>query len=331
IGRIPVKTSRQLQSILDRIIQYEKASPAAWMRKALFVADSDPYFEAINEQLALNNMPANYRADFFNRSDGKDANIIIDKVNAGTAFTIYIGHGNITSWNGLLDISDLANLKSSNRPTFLLTLECWNGYFSNPIEEGFSEEFLRAAGGSIGCLTPVGTGYPYEHRAIAQYFLNGLFSDNNTVLGSAAYAAKLKAYTEGSISEDTFWQYIYLGDPATHFHVCAFHLLAPADRSAVGSNTVFTWNGDGFSNFTVQFSTTPDFNTWETIPVFTFKNQYFPTPLVWFMLNAMAQQNNQLWWRVGGIDRQVTFTRDMVIDFQREISYTQPQSFSIAQ
>lgn len=329
IGRIPVKTADQLTMIIDRIIDYETSPKSSWMRKAFFIAGDDPYFVLINEQLAKGNLPSFYTASFFNRGENTDIDSIFDTINDGTAMTVYTGHGNITSWNGIMDTSKLTSLQPNNKPTLLVTLDCYNGHFSNPANEGFAEEFLRSEGGSICGIAPVATGYPYEHKAIASNFFNILFNDNNTTIGEAFEAGKLQAYLDGFISVDAYQQYILLGDPATMFNRCDLYLISPENRSSISRSTPFTWRADGFARFEIQFSSGPSFATGKTFSFITNKNPYSPGPLVWSILGFMAQNNDLIWWRIGGVDRDITISNDWVIDFNRNEYFTEPRSFTI--
>ncbi len=330
IGRIPVKTSKQLELIIDRIINYEKGEKEEWMRKALLVAGDNPYFVAGNEQLAEDKFPFNYKIDFYNRDEESDPSVITDRINSGRAFTIYSGHGNITTWNGVLKTSDLDKLDPSAKPTFLITLNCLNGHFSNPSNESMAEEFLRRDGGAIACFSPSGYGYTFEHLEITKNFLDLLFVEKETVLGTIAMQAKLYAYLDGVISEGTYEQYLFFGDPATKFKICEFYLSSPADRATISQKTAFSWVGDGFTRFLLQFSTSPEFAKGETFPAFASDDIYIPNAFSWKILNSMANRYNVIFWRVGGMDK--TFRiRDLLGEVSKSVPFTEPMSFTINQ
>ena len=333
LGRLPVKTNEHLKRIIDRIINYEQSSKEEWMRKALFVSGDEgdyPYFLAMNEQLADNYLPFNYKTYFYNRWEENEPSIIYDRINFGKAFTVYSGHGNITTWNGVISTSGFSALESNGKPTFLLTFNCLNGHFSNPLEEGFSEEFLRSPGGALACFSPVALGYAFEHQAIAENLFDLLFVDNETVLGPAVMQAKTDAYLDGRISGDTFEQFIFLGDPATKFKICEFYVTEPEDRASISQDTEFKWVADGYSRFILQFSYTPDFSTWQTVPVFTRNNTYSPKPVIWTLLKNMANKNTIVWWRVGGFYSKLRLD-DLFDDVEEKAAFTEPLSFTINQ
>jgi hypothetical protein len=118
---------------------------------------------------------------------------------------------------------------------------------------------------------------------------------------NSPWQAKTDAYLDGQISGDAFEQFIFLGDPATKFKTCKFYITEPEDRMSISQDTRFTWVADGYSNFILQFSLTPDFSAWQTVPVFTQKNTYSPKPLIWTVIKNMANKNTVVWWRVGGL------------------------------
>ncbi len=328
IARLPVQTNAQLKNIIDKIIDYENSTRVAWMRQALFVSGDDPYFEDINDDLAQY-FPFNYSVDYHLRSGGESPSNVIENINYGRAMVFYSGHGNITGWNGIISTGALSEVKPNNKPLFLMTLDCFNGHFSHPTEEGLAEEFLRVEdGGALACFAPVAAGYSFEHHEIARRLLLELFSDNNTVLGKAAFEAKKSAYEDGWITESAYNQFIFLGDPATKFKVCEFYLETPENRAVIDRGDSFSWVGDGFTNFLIQFSYTPEFAAGQTVPAFVINDEYRPGPVVWSMLNTMGRRRDVVFWRVGGLPDRLFFT-DILAGLRNDAVFTDPLSFTV--
>jgi hypothetical protein len=191
-----------------------------------------------------------------------------------------------------------------------------------------AEEFLRIEGGALACFSPVAYGYTFEHLDITENFLDLVFLEKQNMLGFAAIQAKTDSFLNGVISDATYEQYLFFGDPATVFKTCEFYLSSPADRSVISQETQFSWVGDGFTRFLIQFSPFPDFSSGQTLPVISSNNLYQPGPLSWKILKHMASRYNVIFWRVGGVSDNFKM-RDIVSGGSENIPFTEPFSFTI--
>ncbi len=336
IGRIPVKTIDQLKYVIDKIINYENNSKAEWMRNVEFIAGThSDSFQFINEQLS-SYLLFNYNAEFLSKNDFAEQDEaylkILDKINSGRALTIYLGHSNIEQWTLLFNPSHFNDLTNNKKPTFLIALDCHNGDFSNPITEGFSEEFLRMQGGGLACFSPANTVDINEHKTLATNLLQTIFTDRNNVLGSACTIAKTKAYLSNDILDETLRQYNFLGDPATKFKICEFNLESPADTDTVFSDDPLTWVADGYNRFNIQFSPNPAFSKFPILSFYTTEPSFTPNPLLSARLRAMSRRNDTIYWRVGGLKSmdEITSFNDYFIDLLNP-RFTQPWSFTVVE
>ena len=307
IGRIPVKTVEQLQNVINKIIAYEASPVLEWMHNTQFISggwSDDLPFTYVNERLAKQ-LPFNYYSAFLTphdfEQDDKPHLKIIDKINAGRAMTIYLGHSNIEEWTNIFNKIYFNGLENEQKPTFLIGLDCRNGNFCNPLAEGFSEEFLRNQAGGLACFAHDNYGHVSEHEEIANNLFNIIFRDKNNILGSACIQAVIKAYLDNVIDADTFSTYIFMGDPATKFKICEFNLESPADAASVSSNAQFTWVADGYTRFKIQFSPYPDFSNFPVCHIYTTEPSFTPNPLVSARLKLMAKTHGTIYWRVGGL------------------------------
>jgi len=338
IGRIPVKTVEQLQNVINKIIAYETTPVLDWMRNTLFIAGGVPEgdfnsFTYVNERLAKQ-LPFNYFEDLLTFNDlhasDKPYLQIIDKINAGKAMTIYLGHSNIEEWGGIFNKNNFSELENKQKPTFLITLDCRNGNFCNNLAEGFSEEFLRNQAGGLACFSHDNYGWVSNHEVIASNLFNIIFRDKNNILGSSCIQALTKAYLDKVIDDDTFASYIFMGDPATKFKICEFNLESPADTASVSGNAQFTWVADGYDRFKIQFSPYPDFSKFPVLTYITTEPSFIPSPLVSNRLKLMAKTHGTIYWRVGGLKSTYELANffDYVTDLQTS-RFTQPWSFTI--
>jgi hypothetical protein len=220
IGRIPSATIKALRDMVDKIKRYEKAASYE-PREALFVADNnDPYFETINEEL-IEHLPADFvpqRVYLSSYSDVETATMdIISNINRGMLLTNYVGHGDVIHWagEGLLEPSDIDLLNNRNRFTFMITLDCLNGYFAQPYYYSIGESFVVPKNrGAIAAFSPSGLGYPWEHMILGKSIFSLIFEEGIDTLGEITTRSKIDAFANG-VSEDILRTFTLLGDPAT--------------------------------------------------------------------------------------------------------------------
>jgi hypothetical protein len=110
-------------------------------------------------------------------------------------------------------------MTNKNRLTFVLPLNCLNGYFSQPFQYCLAEEWVRAAnGGAVACFAPSGLSHQWEHEFISQLIFSKIFLDFENRLGSIAIQSKVDAYFAGA-SDNVLISFNLIGDPATRLAV----------------------------------------------------------------------------------------------------------------
>jgi hypothetical protein len=220
IGRVPGANARAAKATLDKILTYEKAS-GYHFTNALFAADNgDPTFEQTSEAL-IGDLSSDYGALRIYLSAYSDISAatrdLINDINAGVLLTTYVGHGDVTDWtgDGLFDPSNLSALNNRKKLTFVMTLDCLNGYFSQPFMYSLGEEFVIASNkGAIASFVPSGLGYTWEHAILGSNIFNAIFQEHQAVLGAITTQSKINAYTQGT-TPDLVKTFTLIGDPAT--------------------------------------------------------------------------------------------------------------------
>ena len=232
VGRI-TKNGSDIDNIVKKIINYEKNNKIKkWKKKVLFVADDDDViFENVSNELADDYLTDTFTSSKIYLSSYSDEEKLINKprediikgINEGFLITTYTGHGNKDKWGKVIDESDKYMFQSTDIPylsnkgkeTFVINFNCQTGLFAY-LDGGYSlaEEFLRAEDkGAISVFAPSGLGYTSEHKILAEYLFNYLFSDNTSDLGFSTTEAKIKAYADG-VSPTIVETFILFGDPA---------------------------------------------------------------------------------------------------------------------
>jgi hypothetical protein len=228
IGRFCVKTSADVNNIFAKIQAYEASASGAWSRRVILAADNENVFEVTSNNLAAL-LPVYvtaqkvYLSSYGNVTQAK--NDLVSKINAGSLITNYTGHGSVDNWAGeylfrTSPPSDIPLLTNGNVLTFVMALNCLNGFFPNFLDEySLAEEFARAQNkGAIACLASTGLGYTSEHEVLATKILERIFTDGDTGIGTVAYTGKINAYNQ-ILSTDIIETFTLFGDPATPFKI----------------------------------------------------------------------------------------------------------------
>ena len=231
IGRLCVKTSADVNNIVAKIQTYETSAPGAWSKRIILAADNESVFESTSDNLAAL-LPDNFTAEkvYLNSYNNvQDAtNDLINKINDGALITNYTGHGSVDNWSGeflfhtpddkdSIPRNDVNLLTNGDRLTFVMTLNCLNGFFPNFIDQySLAEELVRAQNkGAIACLASTSLGYTSEHEVLATKISSTVFIRTGTAeLGSVVYTGKINAYNQ-ILSTDIIETFTLFGDPAT--------------------------------------------------------------------------------------------------------------------
>jgi hypothetical protein len=254
IGRIPGDSSATISAIVNKLIRYESTQHQT-SQSALFVADDDdPAFEAINDSLS-SYLPASFIAEkVYTRFYEDLANATKDiqaLVNQGMVITNFFGHGDVTRWGAepfgggdyILEPADLKALTNKNELTFVLPLDCLNGYFSQPFQYCLAEEWVKVPDkGAVACFAPSGLSHQWEHELISQLIFSKIFLDSENRLGIITTQSKIDAYYDG-VSDNILISFNLIGDPATRL---AFN-RNPADLVKVHSITASATSGGSIS------------------------------------------------------------------------------------
>jgi hypothetical protein len=345
IGRLCVKTDDDLRHTIDKIKKYEAEKSAAWCGNVIFAADNEPIFESLSDSL-VGMLPEGFNAVKVYLSQyenvGAATEDLVARINSGAVITNYTGHGSTDNWSGEflfhtedskdnIPRNDVDLLNNGEQLTFIISLNCLNGFFASPFD-GYSlaEEFMRSENrGAAACLSPTGLGYPSEHQVLAKKIFTGFFEDENNIAGSLVTGSKIEAYTQIN-SRDIIETFTLFGDPAMQLKLVtggdftAFKTIAPGDNETLPPLPLptFTWGRGLYERFKVQFSPQPAFAPESTItaPLFPLRfisaDSYTPNIFIWAFVHILAAQNSTMYWRVAAYDENFN-----------QIAATEPENF----
>ncbi len=160
IGRLPVKTEKEAEEAVDKIIHYsvpEASTSGDWQNIIAFVADDEDYNEHISqaEQMSINienNYPdinldkiyldsyVQYATPSGNRYP--DVNTAItQRVTKGSLILNYTGHGGETGWahEQVLTVNEINNWANYNNLPVFVTATCEFSRFDDPIRASAGE------------------------------------------------------------------------------------------------------------------------------------------------------------------------------------------------
>ena len=218
VGRLPARTAAEASLLISKIVSF---SPATVPQAALLIADNpgDPPlfdFEEANDNvqaLLPASMPVQ-RVDIrLEPSNAQATADIVNGINQGKAIVNYSGHGNVDVWTGASIFTTdhaLALTNGNNKLSFVVVMDCLNGYFQDPSLLSLSEAFLKAPnGGAVAAFASSGLTTTFGQRQMELQLYTSLYGSQPITLGDAIKIAKAAS---GDIDVRTTW--IFFGDPS---------------------------------------------------------------------------------------------------------------------
>ncbi len=218
IGRLPVRTPAELESVVAKLYEWEAAigsgHPSALLAAGL--SDGDRAIASVNEAYASS--LAGWNTVLAQVDDSGSAAVrqeVLDGINAGAHLVSFVGHSSPGQWDftPILKWQDAATLTNAGLPNLFTAWGCWNSYYVEPAIESLSARLLRqpdaGAAGAIGATTLTTEA---SHRLLGTLFFARVNAGAATV-GEAFHGAKQDLATQGGAA-DAIYGMTLLGDPA---------------------------------------------------------------------------------------------------------------------
>ena len=229
IGRLPVKTLTETQTIVDKIVQYETTPfPGGWNRNITFVADdADPEagdFAAQSEIIATTyvTLPFTAQRIYFTpptTTITATRQATLNAWNAGALLMQFTGHSSWQQWAAerFFHLDDLPTLHNGRRWPIILEMTCFTGAFHRP-EPTLDEALLTLnGGGAVAAWGATGLGVGTGHLMLNDGFFRAALRDSVNTVGQATLVGKLSLAATGQ-NLDLLNTYVLLGDPALRFN-----------------------------------------------------------------------------------------------------------------
>jgi hypothetical protein len=158
------------------------------------------------------NATSNYAGAYGKQDDATARADVIAKLNAGKALVNYSGHGNVDVWTGasIFTSSDASALTNGNKLSFVVVMDCLNGYFQDPTLLSLSEALLMAPnGGAVAAFASSGLTLPGGQHEMSEQLYTLIYGAQPIAMGDAIKIAK------GSTTDlDVRSTWIFFGDPS---------------------------------------------------------------------------------------------------------------------
>lgn len=230
-GRIPAETAADADAVIDKIIAYEALPPQPWDNRILFaiggesLAEQQRYLVPPVAGLTTSHVdPYCLRGDRVLKSTFDqgvtydDLDTLVARMNAGTSWFYFIGHGGSRIIDVGIERPEIFSLE--NRYPVFITMSCNTAHFAEPYETGLNERFVMAPrNGSIVSLGTSGLGEIGHDYVLSQGMMDAMLQRNVRSYGEMMLHARRRLLDSGTIGSlyvrNTVNQYILLGDPAT--------------------------------------------------------------------------------------------------------------------
>lgn len=256
VGRIPVATPAQAQSVVQKIVGYDSYTLAEWNKNFLFITGGNnlseqSQFNAYSEGMIslivappIGGTPFRVYKTTLGVIDGEHKGRLKQLVRDGLVFMNFIGHSGGRIWG--VDIGPPSELENTNgKLPFLASVSCNVGGFADPESHVLAEDFVLADNrGSIAAWASSTLGYPSYGRDLGRDFLQGVRDSGRTfgLLTTNAKIKMLRTYGADYIANATVQTNNLLGDPLSRFALPLKPDLAIRQQDIIPSNPTPTVN-----------------------------------------------------------------------------------------
>ncbi len=232
VGRWSVETPQEIAWQLEKIRVFE-GTGGAWRHQLHLVAGSggfgrviDGAIEMAAKRLLARGIPPGYhmtttRASWqspFCPAPADFRQCVIDRLNEGGLFWIYMGHGHWSELDRLtvpgkrfpiLQANDASRLSYRQAPSIAVFLACYTGAID--AEESLAELFVRARGGPVAAIAASRVSMPFGMTVFGTGLMDGYFDDRAATLGDIYLSAQQRLTAERLPARDRWLEWIAKG------------------------------------------------------------------------------------------------------------------------
>ena len=224
IGRLPVKTLTETQTVVDKIVQYEtNPLPGGWNANVTFVADNADEagdFAAASEVVATTYITAPFTPQRIYYTPPATTiaathQAVLSAFGMGALIIQYTGHSSWQQWAAerFFHLDDLSTLRNDRRWPIVIEMTCFTSAFQRPEPTLDAELLTLNGGGAAVTWGSTGLGVSTGHSSLDDGFFRAVFNDRVSTVGQAALAGKISLAAAGQ-NLDLLDTFTLLGDPA---------------------------------------------------------------------------------------------------------------------
>jgi hypothetical protein len=241
-GRLPVRNSAEADTLVEKIINYQKNSNGGnWKNNITWVADDGDYnlhledAEAISNHLQQKNPNWNQKKiylDLYAANKNIAGNTyplvnteIIQTVNEGTLILNYTGHGNFArlAEEAVISQTDVLQWNNATKLPLMITASCDFAPYDQPQLSPFGfDALMKNSKGVIALVAASRLVFAYSNKQINDRFIQALLVPDSlghfATLGEALQNAKTQAWLAEEDHINAF-KFSLLGDPAMHLSI----------------------------------------------------------------------------------------------------------------
>jgi hypothetical protein len=188
-----------------------------WNDYALLVADDEPKFDTISDELAVALNDSGYTTHKLYMTQNENIHYdIMSAINRGVGLVNYVGHGGATMWGdeSVLSSEDAAMLNNRSRLPIFTTFTCLNGAFTHPKIDSLAESLLWVEnGGVVAAVAPSGRANIGYQLPLADQFFDYFLNGEVVTLGEVIEQLR-QANVADSNMNNVMQSINLLGDPA---------------------------------------------------------------------------------------------------------------------
>lgn len=233
VGRIPVQSTGELETVFGKIQEYEQNAPyGEWRNRSLFIAGYGAVFKNQTEELLRYQtggsiFPERLYIDLTSQQSrfyGGSADLI-QYYNTGVYHVNFMGHGGGAVWadRSLFLREDIGRLHNAGMYPFVTSMTCFTGAIETA--RGLGELMLRKSdAGAIGWYGSSGLGWIWNDFLLMydlpEYLQNKEYTLGEIVnLSRINYLARAPRFGYSYLVPTMVHQYNLIGDPATRLAV----------------------------------------------------------------------------------------------------------------
>ncbi len=236
VGRIPVRTSAEANSIVNKIIHYDThpETLGEWRLNIGFTADDEDNNIHLNQADEIANKTENNFELFNQKKVYFDAypqvttpggqrfpaanEALNNNIFKGMLVLNYLGHGGPKGWaqERVLQVDDVIGWDNFDKMALLVTATCsFTGYDDPAITSAGEASFLNPNGGAIGLMSTVRAVYSFENKRLTESVFDTIFTrENNEPLAIGEILRRAKNQNWQDTAKINARKFTLIGDPS---------------------------------------------------------------------------------------------------------------------